>query len=279
MQNTCTAMNEWVDNPQAETALSDILPCVDERTTNRTLYQSKEVIRQVVNVINSAVGIANSDWPAPYSPYIYNQSGPSMPYLCCPFDSQLKDQQCGMQEASFVNAAVVWENYTCTVSAAGMCTNPGRVTPEIYTQLVGAVNVSYALYHYAPLLLSLQDCNFVRDTFTAITTMHCSDLVHYLKMVNAGLALISVGVMLCLILWVVYANRPQREEVFVKKPSASKAAGAFVAGFRLFQVDAEKTRKGKRQPIRWLGWGLVDNDPLYTCTGRKHPDGAKHHSG
>jgi hypothetical protein len=34
--------------------------------------------------------------------------------------------------------------------------------------------------------------------------------------VNAGLALISVGVLLCLLLWILYANRPQREEAFVK---------------------------------------------------------------
>lgn len=90
------------------------------------------------------------------------------------------------------------------------------MTPEIYSELVAAVNVSYALDYYAPLVLSLQDCKFVRDTFTTITTMYCPHLEQYLKMVNAGLALISVGVMLCLVLWIVYANRPRREEVFAK---------------------------------------------------------------
>ncbi|KAG9142306.1 hypothetical protein Leryth_007739 [Lithospermum erythrorhizon] len=39
--DTCFAMGEWVVNPQAERALSNILPCVDERTTNHTLYKSK----------------------------------------------------------------------------------------------------------------------------------------------------------------------------------------------------------------------------------------------
>lgn len=80
-----------------------------------------------------------------------------------------------------------------------------------------AVNVSYALDHYAPLLLSLQDCNFVRETFTSITTQYCPKLEYNLRTVNAGLALISIGVMLCLVLWIFYANRPRREEVFVDR--------------------------------------------------------------
>lgn len=100
--------------------------------------------------------------------------------------------------------------------SSGVCTTVGRVTPDIFTQLVAAVNESYALQHYAPPLLSLQDCNFVRDTFRNITSNHCPPLDHDLKIVNTGLALMSVGVLLCLVLWVLYANRPQREEVFVK---------------------------------------------------------------
>lgn len=86
----------------------------------------------------------------------------------------------------------------------------------MYGQMVAAVNISYALQHYTPLLLNLQNCNFVRDTFKNITTSYCPPLEHDLRIVNAGLAMISVGVMLSLALWMLYANRPQREEVFVK---------------------------------------------------------------
>ncbi|XP_068643356.1 uncharacterized protein [Aristolochia californica] len=225
ISDTCVAMDEWVQNPQAETALSNILPCVDESTTNRTLYQSKEVILQLVNVVNTAIySIANSNSPQGIAFY-YNQSGPLMPPLCPPFDSQLHDRQCQEPwEVSFANASMVWQNYTCQVSPSGVCISTGRVTPDIYSQLAGAVNVSYALLHYGPLVLSLQDCNFVRDTFTTITTLYCSPLGRYLKLVNAGLALISVGVMLCLLLWIVYANHPlPREEVFVKQVSVPKA--------------------------------------------------------
>ncbi|KAL6295153.1 hypothetical protein ACE6H2_003295 [Prunus campanulata] len=217
VSDTCVAMEEWVEHPHAETALSNILPCVDQRTTNKTLSQSKQVINDIVNVVNQFIYTYANTYPSHADPYYYNQSGPLMPPLCYPYDSQLRDSQCGDQEVSISNASLVWQKYTCEVSASGMCTTVGRITPDIYTQLVAAVNESYALQHYTPPLLSLQDCNFVRDTFRTITASYCPPLDRYLKIVNAGLALISVGVLLCLVLWVLSANRPGRRElVFVK---------------------------------------------------------------
>jgi len=97
----------------------------------------------------------------------------------------------------------------------------------MYTQMVAAVNISIALQLYAPPLLSLQDCNFVRDTFRNITSSHCPPLQHHLQTVNAGLAIISVGLMLCLALWLLYANRPQREEVFANISSQIKSSCSY----------------------------------------------------
>ncbi|KAL0463493.1 UNVERIFIED_CONTAM: hypothetical protein Slati_0236900 [Sesamum latifolium] len=220
ISDTCMAMSEWVENPHAETALSNILPCVDQRTTNQTLFKSKQVINDIANMVNGFVGsVANSNPPPQASSSYYNQSGPLIPALCYPYDSQLQDRTCSAQELSMENASLVWQNYTCTVSANGLCSSVGRLTPNMYTELVAAVNVSYALEHYAPPLLNLQNCNFVRDTFRNITSSYCPPLEHYLRLVNAGLALISVGVMLSLALWILYANRPQREEVFAKLSS------------------------------------------------------------
>ncbi|KAI3453096.1 hypothetical protein Pfo_009759 [Paulownia fortunei] len=218
--DTCLAMGEWVENPHAETALSNILPCVDQRTTNQTLFKSKQVINDIVNIVNGFVGsVANSNPPPQAASSYYNQSGPLIPQLCYPYDSKLQDRPCSAQELSMANASLVWQNYTCTVSAYGLCSSVGRLTPNMYTELLAAVNVSYALEHYAPPLLSFQNCNFVRDTFRSITSSYCPPLEHHLRTVNAGLALISVGVMLSLALWIMYANRPQREEVFAKLSS------------------------------------------------------------
>lgn len=116
----------------------------------------------------------------------------------------------------YLNFLQVWKRYECKTSEYGVCTTVGRVTPEIYLELVQVVNESYALEHYTPLLLSLQNCNFVRHTFKEITSRYCPPLNHYLKVINVGLGLISIGVLLCLVLWILYANRPRRREVFEK---------------------------------------------------------------
>lgn len=102
------------------------------------------------------------------------------------------------------------------VSASGLCTTPGRITPDRFVQLVAAVNESFALEHYTPLLLCLQNCDFVRDTFQKIGSNYCHPLEHYLKIVNAGLGLISVGVLLCLVLWIFYADCPCRADAIEK---------------------------------------------------------------
>ncbi|KAF5778595.1 hypothetical protein HanXRQr2_Chr12g0549371 [Helianthus annuus] len=225
--DTCMAMGQWVDNPHAETALSNILPCVDQGTTNDTLYKSKLVVNDIANIINGFIGSFANSYASPggNSNY-YNQSGPLMPYLCYPYDSQLHEQECPPQLVSLANASVVWQKYTCSVSESGICTTAGRLTPDMYQQLVGAVNISYALQHYTPPLLSLQDCNFVRETFRIITSDHCPPLEHRLRMVNAGLALVSVGVMLSLALWIIYANRPQSEQQAFANSSSSFKGGS-----------------------------------------------------
>lgn len=101
------AMQEWVENPHAETALTNILPCVDQRTTNQTLTQSKQTINGIVNMVNQFIYTYANANPSKGSPYSYNQSGPLMPPLCYPFDSHLQDNHCGDQEVSIANASLV----------------------------------------------------------------------------------------------------------------------------------------------------------------------------
>jgi hypothetical protein len=93
-----------------------------------------------------------------------------------------------------------------------LCSGNKTLTPEIYGQLVLAANVSYALYHYAPVLLNFQDCKFVRATFSAIASQYCPPVERDLGLVSAGLALIASGLVLHLV-WMLFADRPQREEV------------------------------------------------------------------
>ncbi|KAL5227901.1 hypothetical protein ABZP36_016166 [Zizania latifolia] len=205
-RDTCEAMDEWAQHPQAETALSNILPCVDESTTNQTLYQSKHVVVILVGLVNRAISALSNRRPH------HKHPGQFMPYLCSPYDSNLTDRQCKSREVTFDNATTAWMNYTCMVPDEDLCSGPRTITPEIYAQLVLAANVSYALYHYAPLLLNLQDCKFVRSTFSSIASQYCPPLWYDLSLVSAGLALIAPGVILGLLL-MLFADRPQREEV------------------------------------------------------------------
>lgn len=111
------AMEEWVEYPHAETALSNVLPCVDHRTTNQTLVQSKKIVNQIVIVVNEFIYTYADTYPSKESPYYYNQSGPMMPPLCYPYDSQLQDRQCESREVSVANASeVCFINFNYLVS-------------------------------------------------------------------------------------------------------------------------------------------------------------------
>jgi ABC-type glycerol-3-phosphate transport system permease component len=205
-KDTCEAMDQWAQHPQAETALSNILPCVDESTTNRTLYQSKEVVVMLVRIVNRAISALSNRRPH------HKHPGQLMPYLCSPYDSNFNDRPCKSREVTFENATTAWQNYTCLTQDTDLCSGNKTLTPEIYGQLVLAANVSYALYYYAPVLLSFQDCKFVRATFSAIALQYCPPVERDLGLVSAGLALIASGLILYLV-WMLFADRPQREEV------------------------------------------------------------------
>jgi hypothetical protein len=100
-KDTCQAMDEWAQHPRAETALSNILPCVDESTTNRTLYQSKYVVVQLVSLVNKAISVLSNRKQYHLHP------GRLMPSLCTPYDSKLNDRQCLSREVTFDNATTV----------------------------------------------------------------------------------------------------------------------------------------------------------------------------
>ncbi|KAL6331592.1 hypothetical protein AAG906_011532 [Vitis piasezkii] len=214
--DTCVAMDEWVQNPTARTALDDILPCVDNATAQETLLRTKDVTYQLVTVVNTVItNVSNINFAPNFVPLYFNQSGPLVPLLCNPFNADLTARQCSAGEVDLDNATQVWSNYVCQVSASGICTTPGRLTPSYYNQMAAAVNVSYGLYHYGPYLVDLQDCTFVRQTFTVISDDHCPELRKYSKWIYTGLVMVSVAVMMSLIFWVIYA-RERRHRVYTK---------------------------------------------------------------
>lgn len=107
--DTCVSMDEWVRNPTAHTALDDIIPCVDNATAQETLHQTKNVTFQLVSIVNNMItNVSNANVPSIVGPPIYiNQSGPLVPRLCNPFNSDLTDRPCTSGEVTFTNASQV----------------------------------------------------------------------------------------------------------------------------------------------------------------------------
>lgn len=110
----------------------------------------------------------------------------------------------------------VYGNSVCQVSPSEICTTQGRLTPTFYNQISAGINVGNALYTYAPSLIELQDCTFVRETFTDIYNDHCPGLRRYSGRIYVGLILVSFAVMFSLIFWVVY-GRERRHRLYTKE--------------------------------------------------------------
>ena len=120
----------------------------------------------------------------------------------------------------------VYSTYVCQVSPSDICTTQGRLTPTFYNQMSAGINAAFALYNYAPSLVELQDCTFVRETFSDITTNHCPDLRRYSRWIYAGLVMVSTAVMLSLIFWLVYVRERRhrhRTKEFAPTPAPASA--------------------------------------------------------
>lgn len=107
--DTCVAMDQWVQNPMAHTALDDILPCVDNATAQETLTRTKEVTSQLANIMNFVVNnVSNINFPPNVPTLYFNQSGPRLPSLCNPFNPDLTDRACQPGEVDLENATRVF---------------------------------------------------------------------------------------------------------------------------------------------------------------------------
>ncbi|KAJ8560250.1 hypothetical protein K7X08_004308 [Anisodus acutangulus] len=139
--DTCLAMDEWIQNPTAHTALDDILPCVDYATAQETLTKNKEVTYNLVDIVNQVItNVSNINFSPNFAPFYYNQSGPVLPILCNLFNPDLTPHACSPAEVDLDNATQVLNNYVCQVSPSGICVTPGRLTPTLYSQMAAAVN-------------------------------------------------------------------------------------------------------------------------------------------
>ncbi|WCJ30346.1 hypothetical protein M5689_011912 [Euphorbia peplus] len=215
--DTCVAMDHWVQNPTAHTALDDILPCVDSTTAQETLLRTKEVTLQFVDLINSVItNVSNINFSPNFPSMYFNQSGPLVPVLCNPYYHDFTDRPCSSGEVDMNNATQVWQTYVCQVSPTGICTTPGRITPDLYNEMTSPLHVCDGLRNYGPFLSELEDCTFVRETFSDIYKDHCPGLQRYSKWVYVGLVMVSTSVLVSIVFWVIY-GRERRHRVYTKQ--------------------------------------------------------------
>ena len=76
--------------------------------------------------------------------------------------------------------------------------------------MTAATSVSKGLYEFSPFLVQLQDCSFVRETFSSISNDNCPGLEQYSRDVYIGLVVISAGVMLSVAFWIVHTRHRRR---------------------------------------------------------------------
>ncbi|XP_065850025.1 uncharacterized protein [Euphorbia lathyris] len=227
--DTCVAMNHWVQlqNPTAHTALDDILPCVDSATAQETLLRTKEVTLQFVDLINSVItNVSNINFSPNFPSMYFNQSGPLVPVLCNPYYHDFTDRPCTSGEVDMNNATQVWQTYVCQVSSTGICTTTGRITPDLYNQMTSPLHLCDGLRNYGPFLSELEDCTFVRETFSDIYKNHCPDLQRYSQWIYVGLVMVSTAVLVSIVFWVIY-GRERRHRVHTKQSQAQSVPEGF----------------------------------------------------
>ena len=100
----------------------------------------------------------------------------------------------------------VWSNFVCQVSDKGICTTPGRLTPNGYNQLLVTTNISQVLYEEGPFLMSLVDSTFVINLFQSLMDNNCPGLSNYSKMTYAGLLAASILLLLSVVAWIVHGE-------------------------------------------------------------------------
>jgi hypothetical protein len=134
------------------------------------LRRSEEVNYRLVAALNDIISnVSNRNVPPQAGPpAYYNQSGPPVPTLCNPYNADLTGRSCA------AGAPQAWRRFVCrTTAAGGVCATTGRLTPELYAQMVRVVGVSDGLRRQAPAIADLASCATVRRAFRTVSDEYC----------------------------------------------------------------------------------------------------------
>ncbi|XAR56051.1 hypothetical protein NMG60_11036346 [Bertholletia excelsa] len=223
--DTCVAMDEWLENPTANSALKDILPAANQTYVREITRGTRDVTFSLVNGTNDVISnVFNADYLHPDAgpPLFFNQSGPYVPLLCNPYNPNLTDRKCQPDEVDFQRAPQEWKKFVCEVSPTGICITPGRITPDGYNDLTKTLNTTYGLYEYGPFLADMASFTYVKDTFSNVSDSYCPDISLSTEMTCASFIVIAVSLMLSMILWMIYAQQRRNYKHYKKLQRKNK---------------------------------------------------------
>ncbi|GMI86109.1 hypothetical protein like AT2G12400 [Hibiscus trionum] len=224
VSDTCIAMDEWVQNPKADSALEDLLPCAEKEAGEKIKEAGKEVTTSINDLLNQVVTFSNQNTAK-------NQSGPLVPLVCDPYEHGNSQLNCGDQ-VPLKNAQEEWKEYVCQVSEEGKCTTAGRLTPDMYEEMSKAVNISDGLYDSSFVIADIVDCTVVEETFRNITLDHCPNLMKYSAWVYGGLVTSTISIMFCLFFWLLFA-REREHRSYTKRINKGYDESPLVGGKKL----------------------------------------------
>ncbi|GBG62127.1 hypothetical protein CBR_g29327 [Chara braunii] len=227
--DTCLAMEEWTHDVSANTSISDILPCVDKNTANRTLLKSKSVVLFGTQLINNGIVVTNS------LPVL----APAVPLLCPPYTNDLQVvpiETCLAQEperTNFVEYEEDWRKHTCPLSPdyLSACQQPEpsmncffsncsdrRLTVPTYLKLVESTWMLVKINSTTHMLVELMQCQFAVKIFTDVNNNFCHKLQVQAKLQWIGLIVLSSSSMLLVFLWQLYVHRWNKRMRTTSKP-------------------------------------------------------------
>jgi hypothetical protein len=89
-------MGEWAANPSANTTLKEILPCVDINTTDAALAQTRTIVNNTINGVNSDIQklINNNTTTTTTTNGSSTTASELLPLICNPLDPSFSIAGC-----------------------------------------------------------------------------------------------------------------------------------------------------------------------------------------
>lgn len=100
MSDTCIAMDEWIQDPMADSAMGEVLPCFDMAFGEEIKEAGKGVTTNVNDLLNQFITVLANNNTA------NNQSGPLVPLICDPYKHGDSQESCA-DEVPLKNATEV----------------------------------------------------------------------------------------------------------------------------------------------------------------------------